>query len=192
MTLTQRPHLQLALVATLVAGLAAADWWRAPERAGLWLISLATMAVIWLVAGLIARAGATRGTGRRDLVVLSALVAGLMLAVALASRLIEAMGFDRVLSERLAGVAIGLGLAVIGNLTPKLVEPLAPRRCSPVQIQSLRRFSGWSFTLAGLAYVAVWLIAPVDLAEMLALSLCAVAFLLVLGRWGLVLLTRPD
>lgn len=185
MTLSQRTHAQIAPVALLVAGLAAADWYVAPNHALKWIVGIATMAVVWLVVILMQRSTATQTDSERRVLVRSAVMAGLMLAVALGAALLDATGFkDGMVQARAPGIVIGLMLVVIGNMVPKAVGPLAAKRCSPAQTQSLQRFTGWAFTLAGLAYTAVWIFAPVPQAENVSALVCAGAVLLVIGRWA--------
>ena len=182
MTQAQRLHAQIAPVALIVAALAAADCHVRPERALVWLTGLATMAVIWLVAAVIDRSP-SRTEAQRAYLRLSVWTAGLMLAAALAVALVRGVGVeDGGLSKRGAGVATGLALAALGNALPKVAGPLAARRCSPAQMQSLQRFAGWSFTLAGLGYALVWMVGPVQRAETMSTMLCAVAVALVVGR----------
>ena len=72
-------------------------------------------------------------------------------------------------------------LMVIGNAVPKVIGPLEGR-CSPAKWQSEQRFSGWVFTLAGLAYTTLWVFAPVAHAADASMLACAAALVLVLAR----------
>ena len=182
MTPSMRLHVQIAPVALIVAALAAADGYIRPERALVWLTGLATMAVIWLVATLVDRSP-SQTDAQRAYLRLSVRAAGLMLAAALGVALVRAVGVeDGGLSKRAVSIATGIALAALGNALPKVAGPLAARRCSPAQMQSLQRFAGWSFTLAGLGYALVWMVGPVQRAETMSTMLCAVAVALVVGR----------
>ncbi len=89
---------------------------------------------------------------------------------------------DQELRLRLFGISMGIMVAYYGNAVSKNLTPLARLRCDPVTEQSLRRFSAWSLTLAGLAYVIVYLAFPPDEAVMIATGLLGFAVLLVVGR----------
>ena len=49
MTASSRIHMQAAVVAVIVSGLAAADWALAPAKASSWMIAIATGIGIWIV-----------------------------------------------------------------------------------------------------------------------------------------------
>lgn len=89
---------------------------------------------------------------------------------------------DQELRLRLFGISMGIMVAYYGNAVSKNLTPLARLRCDPVTEQSLRRFSAWILTLAGLAYVIVYLAFPPDEAVLIATALLAFAVLLVVGR----------
>lgn len=186
MTRSQRSHAQIAPVALIVAGLGAANWYFQPQRARTWIIAMGTMAVIWLVVVLFERVRSfpTQTESERRFLVLSVVTAGLMLAVSLGIALIGGIGFEGgTLPKRVLGIMMGLVLVVIGNTVPKVLGPLAAKRCSPVQTQSVQRFAGWTFTIAGLAYTAIWTFAAIPQAEGFSTFLCVGALMLVIGRW---------
>jgi hypothetical protein len=184
MTLSQSLHVRIAPTALVVAGLAAADWYLRPERAGFWIVGIATMAGVWLAAALLERAKlpSAQTESERGFVVMTAVTAGRLLAIALGVKLVDAVGLGGTLLERAQGVAIGLVLMVIGNMVPKIIGPLAAGRCSPAQLQSDQRFAGWAFTVAGLAYAVVWMFAPLAPAQTASTLFCAAAVVLVAGR----------
>ena len=79
-------------------------------------------------------------------------------------------------------VAIGLMVAVYGNLIPKqLPRTIASPRMEAVA-QALRRTAGWSMTLGGLAFAAFWIFAPVDVAEIGSVVALGAASLFVAAR----------
>jgi hypothetical protein len=175
----------MAGVSLLVAGLAAADGYLRPERAVVWLLAPATMAVIWLVVGLTQAgpAASPRPQTDRGMILLSATVAGVILSVALAGSLVSGAGFASAdLKARLWGVAIGLALVVLGNAAPKAFSPLTESCCSPARAQAVKRFAGWVFVLAGLAYAAVWVLLASPLADTLSTDICGGAVILVISR----------
>ncbi len=164
MTISQRLHAQVAVVALLVVALAAAVWIVIPAKATTSVIAVATMAVIWLVVAIIGRARpfADQGSAERGLFTASVIAAGLILAASLARVLAASLGFDGgATADRALGVGTGTILMVIGNSIPKVLRPLTAKRCAPAQVQSIQRLSGWVFSIAGLVYALVWLFAPV-------------------------------
>ena len=75
---------------------------------------------------------------------------------------------------------IGLSLAIFANAMPKALKGDE----SPRKFASLR-FSGWVFTLAGLAYALLSLFAPHDIADTLSMAAVAGAMVLTIayGLW---------
>jgi hypothetical protein len=164
MTISQRLHAQVALVALLVVGLAATGWIIAPAKAAFWMLAVGTMAGIWLVVAVIGRVRpfADQSAAERGLLTASVIAAGLILAVSLGKAIAALLGFDGgELIDRALGVGTGAVLLVIGNTIPKVLRPLTAKRCSPTQVQSIQRFAGWVFALAGLVSIAAWLFRPV-------------------------------
>lgn len=97
---------------------------------------------------------------------------------------------EQELRLRLFGISMGIMVAYYGNAVSKNLTPLARLRCDPITEQALRRFSAWSLTLAGLAYVIVYLAFPPDEAVMIATGLLGFAVLLVVGRTVWTKMTR--
>jgi hypothetical protein len=71
--------------------------------------------------------------------------------------------------------AIGLMLAFYGNAIPKVIKVTTPRA------RAIQRFTGWAFVLAGLAYAAIWALAPMVHAAEMASAAVAAAMLSVIG-----------
>ena len=95
----------------------------------------------------------------RGIAIAAVLIAlGLALAYARAKGLLDKG--DNSLVSRVFGVATGLVLAYYGNVIPKRSACVNPVSDSAARRQRLLRFSGWAFTLAGLAYAAIWAFAP--------------------------------
>ena len=87
---------------------------------------------------------------------LAALQIGAALAATAAARL------DWITQEqatRVAMAVIGLALAVMANAIPKAIGGGADS-------QAIRRVTGWSLALAGLAHAAFWLLAPIGVANL--------------------------
>lgn len=128
-----------------------------------------------------ARAGIVRGL----------IVAGGLLGAAVAIRLLTPAHLGAASAHRVMGVLMGAVVVLYANAVPKALTPLVRMRCDPGVEQALRRFTGWSLTLGGVAYVAVWAIAPLAYANLLAASLLGTALLLVVLRVALTLAGRP-
>jgi hypothetical protein len=183
MTLSR--NAQIAPIALVVAALGAADLYFMPQHALTWSIGMGAMAAVWIVAIFAGRASSARTDSDRSFLFLSVALAGLMIAVSLGVPLAGAFGIGgSTLRDRALGIVLGLMLVVMGNMVPKVLGPLTAKRCSSARTQSLQRFTGWIFTLAGLAYVGVWILLPVPEADAIATPLCAAAVVLVLLRWG--------
>jgi hypothetical protein len=174
MTLTQRTHAQIAPIALLVAGLAAAGFIVAPDKAVAWITCLAAMGAVWLLVAVVAAWKGEKGGTEVRYMAASAVVSGVVLAMVAGAKLAGLAGLaDPVWIDRGQGVVTGLILAVIGNYVPKMIGPVTARRCSPAATQSVQRFAGWVFTLMGLTYGAVWVFAPVEAASTICLCLLA-------------------
>ncbi len=180
-------HTIIAALTVLVVGLGAANWYLKPEGAVAWAIGMASMPVIWgIVTYLLRRRPlAEYGEAERRFFIASVASAGLILAGAMGIQLFGAISeVELELTRRVWGVAVGVFLIVIGNVMPKILTPLAALRCEAKRAQSLQRFAGWSFLLAGLGYVAAWLILPVNHADIVATLSCLAAVVAVAVRCG--------
>lgn len=102
----------------------------------------------------------TRGTAN---LVEGIVVASILICLALALAYARARGLlpgDGSFAARAFGVATGLVLAYYGNVTPKRNACIDPASRSAARRQRQLRFTGWAFTLAGLACAAIWAFAP--------------------------------
>lgn len=118
---------------------------------------------------------ATPSPGRRlgrDLI-----IAGAMLAIAIA---VAFLVNDRMLGQRILGVVMGLFLVFYANEVPKRIPSV--NRCDPVMAQGRRRFIGWTLVIGGLGYAAAWMVAPIQIAPLLAIFLLAGALAVVFAR----------
>jgi hypothetical protein len=82
------------------------------------------------------------------------------------------------LAKRLGVVVFGIMLAVLGNYMPKFVVPWS----TPATVAA-RRFAGWVFVLAGSAYVAICLLAPMPHAVIVPSVIGIGAFMLAGANW---------
>jgi hypothetical protein len=76
-------------------------------------------------------------------------------------------------------IASGMLVAIYGNAIPKVIKTTSPGA------RSVQRFAGWAFVLSGLAYAAIWLLAPLDMApdaSMIAVGSALVA-VIAYGLW---------
>lgn len=72
-------------------------------------------------------------------------------------------------SKRTSMALIGILFVFFGNALPKQLTPLSVLSCSGARIQAFQRFSGWTWVLTGLAYAAIWLLAPMAMAKPLSM-----------------------
>lgn len=94
---------------------------------------------------------------RAALVIAGGMVAGgALLALAREQGMIE---LDTLV--RGGNVVIGLGLAAVGNIMPKMLDGSPPQTLLLAALQqAVHRVGGWAMTLAGLAYAGLWAFAP--------------------------------
>ena len=180
-----RFHTILAAQTLVVVGLASTNWYLKPESAGSWAMGAVSMPVIWVIVTLLMRRRPLESYGEAEgrFFTRSIMAAGSILAAALGIKLARTLGaFDADSLERVWGVVMGAVLVVMGNLMPKTLTPLAAQPRSESHTQSTRRFAGWSFVLAGLAYATVWMVLPVTQANTVAMLICASAVVLVVIR----------
>ena len=82
---------------------------------------------------------------------------------------------------RLMGVLMGSVVLISANVIPKRLVPLALLSCDPAREQTLRRFAGRALVLGGLGYTLAYALAPIAIAQTLAICLLAPAVLTVAG-----------
>jgi|GEM_PF-383278 len=103
-------------------------------------------------------------------------LAALFLATAAGLRYAEGAGFVRPDTARWSiQVIIGLVLAAYANFMPKQIGRLRGSPLAESRAQATLRFAGWSLTLAGLAYAALWAFAPHDVADIGSVTVVAAA-----------------
>src|SRR5262245_34882919 len=109
-------------------------------------------------------------------------IAAFMLVTAAALR--YAQGLDVISAEaarRANHTVIGLVLALFGNLMPKDIARSRMSACASWRLQSPLRVGGWLFTLAGLVYAGFSALAPIAIADTVAISVVAAATLITVG-----------
>jgi peptidoglycan/LPS O-acetylase OafA/YrhL len=111
-------------------------------------------------------------------------LAAFVVAAAAALSFGERAGMDPETGRRIMQVIIGLVLVSYANLMPKQIGrhrngPEAQRRA-----QATLRVGGWSFSLAGLAYAALWASAPLRVADVASMAVVAAAMLVTLAYAG--------
>lgn len=84
-------------------------------------------------------------------------------------------------ARRAMQVLIGLMLAGYANIMPKQLGPTRGSLRADAAAQAALRAGGWSLTLAGVAYAALWAFAPLAIADTAGLFVVAAATLLTLG-----------
>lgn len=68
-------------------------------------------------------------------------------------------------TKRIVQVLIGMALAAYANLMPKQIGSAKGSPQAQARTQAALRLGGWSFTLGGLAYAALWAFAPLAFAD---------------------------
>jgi hypothetical protein len=115
------------------------------------------------------------------------LIGGLALAglfLALAAGLKYAARIDLISADaavRTTQAFVGVALAIYANFMPKNLGPWPSTPQTAARAQTALRVGGWAFLLAGAAYAAIWLAAPLSLADMLSIPVMACAIVVTLG-----------
>ncbi len=114
------------------------------------------------------------------------IVAGLLILAAGVLQLLSPGYLSRDVELRILGILSGAVVLIYANLVPKALTPRMSVCGDPIVEQSIRRFTGWTLALGGVAYAVVWMIAPIHYATALSVSVLAGAALLVVIRIALV------
>ena len=114
-------------------------------------------------------------------VAVAVLILGTAAGLSYAQR-IDLIGPDA--ARRTMQVMIGLILAAYSNLMPKEVGRWRASVLAAARAQSALRVGGWSMTLAGLAYAALWAFAPLGFADVASTGVVALAMLITMGYGG--------
>ncbi|GAB4557801.1 MAG: hypothetical protein Tsb0020_02270 [Haliangiales bacterium] len=185
--MNQSTSLPLAVVMLLVvATLAAIGCYLFPAQAPMWILAMlflpaAWAAITWLprLSGRARSANCEREAGDRASIHRALILAGVLMAGALALALIDKLALlgdsSGLIAERASGALMGVILVVYANDIPKLLTPLTRSRCSPANEQALRRFAGWTLVLGGLASIIAWLALPLAIAPTASIVAIALA-----------------
>ena len=168
-----------------VCVLAVAKWLVDPQNAIVWVGVIAFVGgIIFFVPHLANVKLCSNAAAKLDRAQFgAALILGASLAISLAT---NRAVFGDMAGARMFGVVMGLVLLFTGNNLPKLTRPLAdPSGGNAIAQKAAERFAGWVFVLAGLIYIAVWLLGPADSVKLLSSSVGLSAFFLVMGRWAM-------
>lgn len=159
----------------LSAVLAAGNWYLDPERARGWVAALLFLACLALVSWFAVRRSSYPAAPRHaaDSIRNGVVFAALIMTVSLNVKLAHALGVldGNGLSQRLTMVILGAFFAFTGNALPKMLTPLSALQCDAASVQAVQRFTGWTWVLIGLAFAAVWLVLPPDIAEPVSVAL---------------------
>ncbi len=149
------------VLAAILGSVALLSAWMAylrPERLPFYAFTAVFLPAGWALVALIARRRRRSGRPEEESSGWIAL-GGLIIGVSLAAEVAKSVGgLGETTAQRAVGVAMGVFLVVVGNAMPKILTPLTRQRCDPASVQSLQRFAGWAFVLAGLVYAAAWVV----------------------------------
>jgi hypothetical protein len=110
------------------------------------------------------------------------IIGGLFLAASAAIGFLAPEHISEELSRRLMGVMLGALVVYYANAAPRALTPLARLRCDPAAEQAFRRFFGWTLVLGGVAYMLAYIVAPLDVADVVATALLGAAMLVIVAR----------
>ncbi len=166
----------------LVAGLALTVWLLERELWFVWTGVAVMLPIAWgVLEGL---RNAPSDEVRRSIFFASFMLAfPLLFTIGISIDLYD--GQARTLASNALGLLMGGVLIFMGNYIPKRLPPLDDAEFDPVRVQAVHRFTGWAFVLAGLGYIAAWLILPTVPANIVATALALIASGLVLARRAL-------
>ncbi len=165
-----------------VAALAITVWFLERELAFVWIGVSLLLPVAW---------GALEVFRRKpsDEVRRAIFFGGLLLAFPLLFTIGDSLGFydadDKSIASNAFGILMGSVLIFMGNYLPKRLPPLDPTEYDLGKVQMLHRFAGWAFVIAGIGYMAAWLVLPATPANVVASGFVLLATALVVGRRAL-------
>jgi hypothetical protein len=115
---------------------------------------------------------------------------GGLVATVLAFALAKEFGvIDASLAKRVVGMIFGVILIGTGNVLPKIVQPLNAHRYNINRAIVSDRFMGRTFVLAGILYLAIWVLAPKENAMLISSVIGLGAFVIVFATWALKAIT---
>lgn len=178
--------LAYALAPVLIAAgvvLSTARWYLEPGRRTSAVFVLLVL-VLMTAAFAFATRRARRNESKRadaDAIASAVIFAALTVVLALGGSLATTLG-DLDFGRRATMVVFGAFLAFTGNAMPKQLQPLSALACDPARVQAFQRFSGWTWTLTGLAMATLWIALPVETASPLTVVLLFSAMLMIARR----------
>jgi hypothetical protein len=107
------------------------------------------------------------------------LVGGLVIAVLVFALAKEFSVIDGAIAKRVVGMLFGAILIVAGNFLPKIVQPLNAQPRDMAKTKAVERFAGQTFVVAGIVYIAVWVLARPEHAMLISSAIGLIAFALV-------------
>jgi hypothetical protein len=114
------------------------------------------------------------------------IIAALLIVASVVLQLLSPSYMSREIELRIFGVLTGGVVLIYANLVPKTITRRIGACGDPMVEQSIRRFTGWSLVLGGVAYAIVWMIAPLQYATALAVGVLGLSVLLVATRIAMV------
>jgi len=177
----------LRITGFAVFGLAAANWYYSPDNAIIWGGVMAAVLASAAALLMMSRSSSDDRKIRIRNIRRNLFAASLMLATALVFRLLEDLGgINGNGAGRIAGVITGVILIVTGNYLPKSLRSLAAQKCNPARTIAAERLLGFSLVLAGFSHSALWLFAPVGLAQVLSFLIGAsvLALAIIICFWA--------
>jgi hypothetical protein len=86
--------------------------------------------------------------------------------------------------KRFMGLIIGVMIVITGNFLPKTRPLNAPGVNPPGPAAAAERFAGWVLVVAGIAYVGLFVFAPLDQARKISSIIGIVAMIYVAASWA--------
>ncbi len=124
----------------------------------------------------------TSSQSQRTPIVRALIISGLLLGISATLMALSPEHVSAELARRLMGVMLGAIVVIYANAVPKALSPLIQRRCSPADDQAIRRFTGWSLVLGGVAYSLAWMVAPIEHANAIAGGLLCFWVMVIIAR----------
>jgi hypothetical protein len=116
---------------------------------------------------------------------LKAQVSGFLGLLAIIATLAAARGIgflEADAARRAIGLVIGVMVVVVGNFLPKL-RPLGSPGGNSAEATAAERSAGWVLVLAGITYIALFAVAPLDKAALLSSVLGIGALVVIAANW---------
>ncbi|PHS27424.1 MAG: hypothetical protein COA84_04435 [Robiginitomaculum sp.] len=183
---TRTFHTLIALTVLVNVALGITNWVITPQYAWRWFAGIMYMPSMWIfvIWALNRRPLSQYSITERRFFIVSVLSASLLIFLAFSLRVIEHFDvFNMAAIDRAWGIGIGLFLAALGNTLPKVLGPLSAKQCAGSEKQSVQRFAGWAFALAGLMYAVLWMFASIKLADAISIYIVMAALALVVLRY---------